>query len=155
VRQHIAEPLDLGRLLLADRDRLVPPTPELLAPADQPAGLAGHVRVEVTHEERELARRFNAQKEMKVVRSEGKGTDANAVELLRPAESAEDQLVELVAGGEEIAALDGPAGDLDEAAPLGRYVAYASSHSERGRRNSGDLAGNLELSPQQRFRSRK
>jgi len=32
VRQNVAEPLDLGRLFLANRDGLVPAPPELLAP---------------------------------------------------------------------------------------------------------------------------
>jgi hypothetical protein len=50
----------------------------------------------------------------------GESTDTDGVELLRSTESAEDDLVELRAGGEEKAALDGPAGDLDQAAPLGR-----------------------------------
>jgi hypothetical protein len=74
----------------------------------------------VAHELRELARGLHAQKEMEVVRRESEGTDANAVELLRPAESAEEDLVELVARGEEIATLENPAGDLDEATPLRR-----------------------------------
>jgi hypothetical protein len=54
-----------------------------------------------------------------MIGSKGESTDGNGVELLRPAENAEDDLVELRAGGEEKAAVDGPAGDLDEAAPLG------------------------------------
>src|SRR6478672_2777084 len=104
--QDIAQSLDLGRLLVADRDRLVPTTPKLLPPAHQPAGLAGQVRIEVAHELRELARGLHAQKEMEVIGSKGEGTDADAVELLRPAEGAEEDLVELGAGGEEIATLD-------------------------------------------------
>jgi hypothetical protein len=62
----------------------------------------------------------NSEQEVEVIGDKGESTNTNGVELLRPAESAEDDLVGLVAGGEEKAALDGPAGDLDEAAPLGR-----------------------------------
>jgi hypothetical protein len=120
VGQDIAQPLDLGRLFFTDRDRLVPAPPKLLAPADQPAGLAGEVGVEVTHEERQFVAGLNPKQEVEVIGSKGESTDADGVELLRPAESAEDDLVELVARGEEKAALHGPAGNLDEAAPLGR-----------------------------------
>src|SRR5262249_427687 len=82
---------------------------------------------------------------MHMVRGEGESTDTNGVELLRPAESAEDDLVELVAGGEEIAALDGPAGDLDEATPVGRQIADASAHAGEGRNKSGDLPDEVGL----------
>jgi hypothetical protein len=57
---------------------------------------------------------------MEVVGSKGESTDTDRVELLRPSEDAEDDLVELRARGEEKAALEGPAGDLDKTAPLGR-----------------------------------
>jgi hypothetical protein len=57
---------------------------------------------------------------VEVIGDKGESIDADRVELLRPAESAEDDLVELVDRGEEKAALHGPAGDLDEAASLGR-----------------------------------
>src|SRR4029079_11672174 len=98
VRQHVAEPVDLGRLLFADRDGLVPAPPELLAPVDQAAGLAGEVRVEVAHEKRQLVAGLNSEQEVEVIGDKGESTDTNGVELLRPAESAEDDLVELVAG---------------------------------------------------------
>jgi len=52
------------------------------------------------------------------LRGQGIGTDG--VEFLHPAESAEKDLVEFVAGAEEKTALLGPADDLDEASPFGR-----------------------------------
>lgn len=91
--QDIAQPLDLGPLLVADGDRLVPAAPELLPPAHQPAGLTSQVRVEVAHEQCQLARGLHAQKEVEMVGNKGEGTDANAVELLRPAKGAEENLV--------------------------------------------------------------
>jgi hypothetical protein len=74
----------------------------------------------MTHELREPVGGLDTKQEVEVVAREGESTDFDRVELLRPTEGAEDDLVELRAGGEEKAALDGPTGDLDQTAPLGR-----------------------------------
>jgi hypothetical protein len=44
MRQDVPQPLDLGGLLFADRDGLVAPPPELLAPVGETTGLPGEVR---------------------------------------------------------------------------------------------------------------
>jgi hypothetical protein len=120
MRQDVSKSLDLGCLFLADGNGLIPTAPELLSPMDQPAGFAGQVGIEMAHKKRQIVGGLHLKEEMEVVARKGESTDTYGVELLRPAESAEDNLIELIAGGEEKAALDGPAGDLDEAAPLGR-----------------------------------
>jgi hypothetical protein len=56
---------------------------------------------------------------VEVVGGKSESADANRVELLRPTEGAENDLVELRARGEEKAALESPTGDLDKTAPLG------------------------------------
>jgi hypothetical protein len=63
---------------------------------------------------------LHSEQKVEVIGSKGESADTDRVELLRPSKGAEDDLVELRARGEEKAALEGPAGDLDKTAPLGR-----------------------------------
>jgi len=72
---------------------------------------------------------------MKVIGHRDKTADPNLVQALRPAEDAEDDLVELAARDEEESRLDGAVRDLDEGASL-RDEADAPGHG-RKRRNHG------------------
>ena len=117
VAEDVSQALDLRLLLLADQDRLVAPPEDLLPPAGDPADLAGDLRVEVTHEPGELPSVVDLQDEVEVIRGEEReGTDAHRVAALRPGEGPEDDRVQLRAGAEEEAAVERPAGDLDQGA---------------------------------------
>src|SRR4029077_5284846 len=112
-------PRDLHLLLIADDDRLVPSRPDLISPPMEAADLPRDVGAHVPHESGELEGVVDVEQEMEVVRREGVTTAADFVETLGSAEDAHDDLVERPAGPKEEAALEGPAGDLDQGAAVG------------------------------------
>src|SRR6185503_16486199 len=70
VGEDIDQPPYLGFLLFTNRDRLVAPGKDLVAPAGQPGDLAGQLREEVAHEAGKLPAILNAHQEMQVVGEE-------------------------------------------------------------------------------------
>src|SRR6185369_6023449 len=77
---------------------------------------AGEVGGEVAHEFGELLSVVDPGQKMHMVRRDDVAEEPDVVEALGAAEDAEGDVIEGVAGGEEEAALDGPAGDLDQGA---------------------------------------
>ena len=94
VAEQVLQPIPLGLGLAADHDRGEAPRPDLVAPTDQACDLAGEVRVEVTHEVRELFRVADAEQAMVMIRQDDDGRDAHVVDPLGTAEDAEDDLVD-------------------------------------------------------------
>ena len=80
------------------------------------------------HTARELARIVDVEQKVIVVGSEHVATEADSVETLSPAQDTGDDLVEVPAGPEEEAALEGPAGDLDQGTAVGDE-AKGSAHA--------------------------
>jgi len=56
---------------------------------------------------------------MEVVGEKGERVDADRIESLRPCKASDENGGEFLAGAQQVAALDGPAGDLDEAPARG------------------------------------
>ena len=127
VSQNVPEPRDLHLLLVADRDRLVATVLDLPRPASEPAHLSRQVRVEVADEPREPSGVLGEQDHVVMVRQRAERHKVDRIEPLGPAEDAGGDVVELRAGPEEQASLQGPAGDLDQGASVGK-VAKFSSH---------------------------
>jgi hypothetical protein len=63
-----------------------------------------------------------------MIGQEGKSAAADFVKTLGASEDADDEVVELRTGPEEEAAVEGPAGDLDQGAAFGD-VTESSSHT--------------------------
>ena len=81
----------------------------------QAASLAGDVAVDVVHELGLGVRIGRRQDEVKVVGCEVERVEPNIwVQLERPAEHAEDQVVEFGRGPQQEALLDGADGDLED-----------------------------------------
>jgi hypothetical protein len=114
VGEHISQAVDLCSLLITDDDGLIAPGPNLLPPACEPADLAGQVGVEIAHKTAELSGVVYIEQQVEVGGEEGEGADPDRVALLGSSEHAKDELVELSAGPEQEAALEGSAGDLDQ-----------------------------------------
>ena len=74
---------------------------------------------------------------MVVAGGKGEGDEADRVELLGTAKGPQDDVVELLRGSEQEAAVDGPCGDLDETAPLGWHETELSTHAPLKRRKTG------------------
>ena len=125
--ENVPKPRDLHLLLIADRDRLVAPLPDLPRPAGEPAHLPRQVRVEVADESRESLRVLHPDDHVVVVGQRDEGHELDRIEPLGPAEDAGGDVVELQAGPEQWASVQGPAGDLDQGASVGD-VAKFSSH---------------------------
>ena len=114
LRGDIAEDRHLLLLLVADDDRGVAPGEHRPLPVGEPVDLLGEVAVEVLHEAGQQARVVDVQQQMQVVRKYGDLADPDRMESLRLTEDADDGLVELRAGAEEIPPLHRPAGDMDQ-----------------------------------------
>ena len=127
VSQNIPKTRDLHLLLVTDQDRLVAPVPDLPRPAGEPAHLPRQVRVEVTYESREPLGVLGPDDHVVMVRQRAEGHEVDRIEPLGPAEDAGGDVVELRAGPEQQAPVQGPAGDLDQGASIGD-VAKFSSH---------------------------
>jgi len=78
---------------------------------------------------RELADVVDVEQEVEVIGEKGKAAAADFVEPLGASEDADDDVVELRTGPEEVAAVDGPAGDLDQGPAFGD-VTESSSHAQ-------------------------
>jgi hypothetical protein len=128
MRENVLQSLDLGSGLVADHDRLVPPGPDLVPPADPAPELAGEVGAQVAHEVGELAGVVDVQLQVKVVGGKGERAEADRVHPLGAGQDADDDVVELRAGAKEEAAVDRPAGDLDQGTAFGD-VAESSAHA--------------------------
>jgi hypothetical protein len=63
-----------------------------------------------------------------MIRREHVAAATDFVEALGPSQDADDDLVERPAGPEEVTAVEGPAGDLDQGAAFGD-VTESSSHT--------------------------
>jgi hypothetical protein len=116
VREAVAQPFDLGRLLLADYDRLVASAEDLLSPAGQPPDLPRQLRAESAHEARELPGVIDSQQEVQVVRGADKKADPDAIALLGPGKGPKDDLVQPGTGTEQEAAVECPAGHFHQGA---------------------------------------
>jgi hypothetical protein len=73
----------------------------------------------VAHEARKLESVIDVQEEVKMGEGEYMVADADRLHPLGPAEDAHDDVVEHRAGPKEEAAVDRPAGDLDEGTAFG------------------------------------
>jgi hypothetical protein len=71
---------------------------------------------------------------MVVSRREHVAAATDFVEALGSSQDADDDFVERPAGPEEVTAVEGPAGDLDQGTAV-RYVAQSSSHEGIRRKN--------------------
>jgi len=118
--------------LVADDHRAVAPAPELLAPPVQAPGLAGDLRVDVVHEAGELPGVSGLEEEVAVIAQVDETADDHPVALLGLGEGADDDGVEVAAGEQEEAPVDGAAGDLDEG--IGRDVAGIACRGLRAMR---------------------
>jgi hypothetical protein len=125
--EDIPEPRGLHLLLVADRDRLVAPLPDLARPAGEPADLARQVGVEVADEAREPFGILREEDHVVMRRHRDESHEVDRIEPLGPAEDAGGDVVELRAGPEERASMQGPARHLDQGASVGD-VAKFSSH---------------------------
>jgi hypothetical protein len=85
-------------------------------PAGEAGHLAGEITVDVLHEVGEALRIRDLKQEVKMVGQADDGRDADRVEPAGSGEDSDEDLVEPGAGPEEEQAVDGPAGDLDQAA---------------------------------------
>jgi hypothetical protein len=116
VAKDVSQALGLGLVLGADQDRLVSPSEDLLPPAGEPADLPGELGVEVPHESGELPGVVNLQDQVEVIGQEREGADPHRVERLCPGERPEDDRVEHRSWAEQEAAVERPAGHLDQGA---------------------------------------
>ena len=82
LRQDVAQASYLSCLFVAHLDWPVAPPPESFAPAGESPCLLGQIALEVLHEARELLRRFDAGKKVKVIREEGHCEKLDLVEPL-------------------------------------------------------------------------
>src|SRR3954447_8594667 len=128
VPEYVPESRDLRLLLVTDRDRLVALPPDLPRPTREPAHLPGQVRVEVAGKFRKPLRILGPDDEVIVVRQQAVEDQLDRIEPLGPAKDARGDVVELRAGPEQQASLQGPAGDLDQGASIGD-VAEFSCHT--------------------------
>ena len=124
--ENVPEARDLRFLLVADHDPLVAPLPDLPRPAGEPAHLPRQVRVEVADESRESLRVLHPDDHVVMVGQQDEGHEVDRIEPLGPAEDAGGDVVELRAGPEQQASLQGPAGDLDQGAVIGDEAKFAS-----------------------------
>ena len=89
-----------------------------------------------------------------MVGEEGEGVDSDRVEALGSAKDTKDDFAALLVRPHEVAALDRPAGDLDEASSFG-YVAQPASHAILDGKRDSNLSGILwNLFRQNLFRHR-
>ena len=128
VTEDVLQPRGLRLLLAADHDRLVAPLPDLARPAGEPAHLPRQVGIEIADELREPFRILHPEDAVVVVRNRDEGHEVDRIEPLGPAEDAGGDVIELQAGPEQQASMQGPAGDLDQGASVGE-VAKFSSHT--------------------------
>jgi len=117
--ENVAEPVYLGSRFITDENSLVAAAPELRWPIDQASDLAGEVGVEVLHEASESLGIGDGKQDVVVVGEEGEGVDPDRVEAFGSGQDPEDYVAGLLVRPQEVATLDGSAGDLDEAASLG------------------------------------
>jgi hypothetical protein len=92
VAKQVQQPIDLRCGLFRDEDRLVAAPPELLAPADRAADLAGEVGVEVVHEGGEAGGARNSEEQVVVVAKEDEGVHLHRVEADGAGENASAQV---------------------------------------------------------------
>jgi len=82
----------------------------------------------MAHETGELADIVDVEQEMVVIRREHVAAATDFVKALGSSQDADDHFVERPAGPEEVAAVEGPAGDLDQGTAVGD-VTESSSHT--------------------------
>lgn len=114
--QDVLQSRNLRLLLAADQDRLVAPLPDLARPAGEPGHLPRQIRVEVAGEFGQPLRALHEEEGVVMIRDRLEGHELDRIEPLGPAEDARGDVVELRAGPEQQAPVQGPAGDLDQGA---------------------------------------
>jgi hypothetical protein len=125
--EQVPEAPDLGFLLVGDGDRTEAASPELLAPVVEAPGLLGEVAVQVLHEVGEGLGVPGHGEQVEVVGEEDVLDDVDGVEADAAGEEPVDDLDEITGGSQQVAALDGRTGDLDQLA--WRHVAQGSPHA--------------------------
>jgi hypothetical protein len=130
VAENVAESRNLGFRLVADQDRPVASSEDLLSPAGEAPDLPGELGGEVAHEAGELLGVVDLQEKVAVVGEEHEGADPHRIELLGPGEGSEDQEVEPRPGPEEEAAVERPEGHLDQGARVWDE-ANGSAHAQQ------------------------
>lgn len=100
-----------------------------IAPVGEPAHLTREVGVEIAHEVRELVGVPDVEQQVIVRGDKYKRADPDVVQPLGSPEDAGDDLVGPRTGAEEMAALHGPAGDLDQGSAFGDK-AKSSAHAQ-------------------------
>ena len=88
----------------------------------------------MAHETGELADIVDVEQEVVVIGREHVAAATDFIEALGSSQDADDDLVERPAGPEEVTAVKGPAGDLDQGTAV-RNVAESSSHAQIRRKN--------------------
>jgi len=119
VGENVAQALDLGGLLMTDDDGPVPARPDPVRPVDEPAHLPRQVGVQIAHEVGQLAGVFDVQQQVVMGGEKRVGADRDGIQPERSSKDAEDDLVQRRAGPQEVTAVDGAAGDLDEGPAFG------------------------------------
>ena len=129
VPKNIVQAGDLGFLFGTDDDRLIAPRPDPVAPVAEPVYLSCEVGVEITHEARELEGVPGVEQQVIVRREKYESADRNVIQPLGSPQDPNNDLVELRAGAEEMASLNGAAGDLDEGPAFGDE-SESSAHAQ-------------------------
>ena len=133
--ENIFQAGNLGFLFGTDDDRLIAPRPGPVAPVGEPAYLSREVGVEITHEARELAGVPDIEQQVVVGREKYESADRDVIQPLGSPQDSNDDLVELRTGAEEMAALDGAAGGLDEGPAFGDE-SESSAHAQIRRKKT-------------------
>ncbi len=94
MRKDVDQAPDLGLLFVAHENRPVAAREDLVSPAGRSGYLPGELRVEIAHEAGQTLAVLGPREEVKVVRSKDERADLERIEALRPAECADDDLVE-------------------------------------------------------------
>ncbi len=129
VPEDVEQALDLGLLLVRDENRLVPASPELLAPSDLSTDLAGEVRVEMVHERGKSIRTLDRQQEMEVIREEAVGVELDREEASRTRQGATDEIGDQGSRPQEESPLYRAARHFDQRA--GWDEANSATHADR------------------------
>ncbi len=120
MREDVDQAPHLGLLLVAHQDRLISAREDLVPPAGRSGDLARELRVEIAHEAGQALAVLHSNEKVEMPRREEERADFEREEALRPAESADDDLVEQWPRPQEESAVNRAAGDLVEGSPLGR-----------------------------------
>jgi hypothetical protein len=128
LRQDVLQDTRLGKLLVGDDGHVVAPPEDRSFPAGEAIDLQSQLGVEVAHEVGHLLGVVDDQEEVEMGGEHRDRVDCDLAVALGLPERAQEEVVELWTGKEQVSSLDGPAGDVDEGVGLGD-VANFSGHT--------------------------